>query len=63
MSLLRYHLKGVSMRNKEVDYKRIVEDFDEYISDKEVYDDLLDMSPHNIMRIIKEVWEEIKGGF
>ena len=51
------------MRNKEVDYKRIVEDFDEYISDKEVYDDLLDMSPHNIMRIIKEVWEEIKGGF
>ena len=44
-----------------MDYKRIVEDFDEYLSDKEVYDQLLDMASYDILDIIKEVWEEIKG--
>ena len=44
-----------------MDYKRIVEEFDEYLSDKEVYDQLLDMSPDVIMNIIREVWAEVKS--
>lgn len=44
-----------------MDYKRIVEDFDEYISDKEEYKELLDMSPDVIMNIIREVWAEVKS--
>lgn len=46
-----------------MDYKRIVEDFDEYINCKEVYNELLTMkcTQYSIVDIIKEVWKEIKS--
>ena len=46
-----------------MDYKRIFEDFDEYIHSKEVYNELISMktTQYSVIDIIREVWEEIKG--
>ena len=74
MSLLRYHIKEFSMRNKvkakvlhyvhigkEIDYKRVVLDFEEYMNDILVMDELKGMDVNDALKIIKEVWEEIKS--
>ena len=46
---------------KEVDYKRVVLDFNEYINSKEVYKELITMkcTQYSVVDIIKEVWKEI----
>ena len=44
-----------------MDYKRIVEDFEEYMNDTEAMNELRDMSAKVVVKIVKEVWEEIKS--
>ena len=48
---------------KEVDYKRVVLDFNEYINSKEVYKELISMkcTQYSVVDIIREVWKEILG--
>ena len=48
-----------------LDNKRIIKEFDEYIHSKEVYKELISMkcTQYSVVDIIREVWEEIKGGF
>ena len=46
---------------KEADYKRIVLDFEEYMNNVQVMDELRDMSAKDVVRIIREIWEEVKS--
>ena len=45
--------------------KRIVKEFDEYIHSKQIYNELISMNctQYSVVDIIREVWDEIKGGF
>ena len=58
-------LKAILDNGQEVNYKRIVLDFEEYITSKEVYKELISMkcTQYSVVDIIREVWEKIKGGF
>ena len=49
---------------KELDYKRVVLDFDEYINSKEIYKELISMktTQYSVVDVIRGVWEEIKRG-
>ena len=46
-----------------MNYKRIVLDFDEYMNNALVMEELRDMSAKDAVRIMREIWEEVKGGF
>ena len=46
-----------------MNFKRIVEDFDEYMNNTLVMVELRDMSAKDVIRIVREIWEEVKGGF
>ena len=42
-------------------YKRVVEDFEEYMNSAIVMDELRDMNAKDVVRVIREVWEEVKS--
>jgi len=48
---------------KEIDYKRVVLDFEKYMNDEEEMNELRNMkhTQYPVIDIIKEVWEEIKS--
>ena len=54
-------LKAILDNGQEVNYKDIVLDFEEYMNDALVMAELRDMSAKDIVRIVREVWEECKS--
>ncbi len=48
---------------KELDYKRVVLDFEEYLNNEEAMNELKSMkcTQYSVVDIIREVWEEIKS--
>ena len=46
---------------KEADYKRIVLDFEEWLDDNQAMGELRQMSGKEVVKILKEVWEEVKS--
>ena len=45
---------------KELDYKRVVLDFEEYMNDTSAMEELRNMPAKVVVNIVREVWEEIK---
>ena len=46
---------------RELDYKRVVLDFEEYMNNTLVMDELRDMDAKDVVRIVREIWEEVKS--
>jgi len=52
-----------SLFKNKISNAQIVKDFDEYMDDHRAMSELSVMSGLEVVKIIREVWEDIRGGF